>query len=177
MLRFALLGLLADRPRHGYELKTLFEELLAGTWPVNIGQIYTTLARLERDGLVECETVAQDATPDRKVYCPTEDGLAALKGWLNDAGDGPVRLKDELFLKVLVHRVARTGNASEILGAQREVLLRQLAELVRLQQAPGQEPFTALLVEGAVLHTEADLKWIAACEERLDALPDDGEAP
>src|SRR5947208_15504267 len=82
VLKFALLGLLAKESRHGYDLKRAFERLLGGTWPINIGQIYTTLTRLERDGLVTAETVTQTSVPDRKVYSLTPAGHDALAEWL-----------------------------------------------------------------------------------------------
>src|SRR5688572_17189694 len=98
MIKFVLLALLSTRRRHGYELKQEFEARFAGTWPLNIGQVYTTLARMERDGLVESEIVPQEVVPDRRVYAITEDGRRDLKQWLVDPVDGPVRLKDELFV-------------------------------------------------------------------------------
>ena len=67
MLKYALLGILAERPRHGYDLKVAFEGAFGGTWPLNIGQVYTTLGRLDRDGLVACEVVEQEALPDLRI--------------------------------------------------------------------------------------------------------------
>src|SRR5260370_33754063 len=86
MLKYALLGLLAKEPRHGYDLKQTFERLLGGTWALNIGQVYTTLGRLERDGLVRAEVVPQSQAPDRKVFAVTAAGHEALRSGL----DGPV---------------------------------------------------------------------------------------
>ena len=83
MFKYALLGLLAQEPRHGYDLKTAFETLLGGTWPLNIGQVYSTLSRLERDGFVESQVVPQDLLPDRKVYALTQTGLEELDRWLS----------------------------------------------------------------------------------------------
>ena len=78
MLRYAVLALLARASLHGYELKAAFERLLGGTWTLNIGQVYTVLAKLEADGLVECRVEPQDKVPDRKVYSLTEKGEAQL---------------------------------------------------------------------------------------------------
>src|SRR2546421_3535635 len=118
MLGYALLGLLAVAPRHGYELKAAFEGLLGGTWSLNIGQVYTTLSRLERDGLVESEVVAQDAFPDRKVYSLTELGEKELDRWLGAASPGAVRLKDEFVLKILVHAIV-AGDPRPLVAEQR----------------------------------------------------------
>src|SRR5215210_5644911 len=80
-MRFPLLALLADGPAHGYDLKRRLEEGFGSALPpVNAGQIYTTLARLERDGLVEAERVAQNGRPNKRVYELTADGRAALRG-------------------------------------------------------------------------------------------------
>src|SRR5881275_2411814 len=103
VLKFALLGLLAKESRHGYDLKRAFERLLGGTWPINIGQIYTTLTRLERDRLVTAETVTQTSVPDRKVYSLTPAGHDALAEWLAQPVADSVALKDEMYVKVLVH--------------------------------------------------------------------------
>ncbi len=83
MLKYALLALLAEEPRHGYELKAVFERMLGQTWQVNIGQVYSTLARLARDGLVSCQEVLQDLLPNRKVCRLTGQGRAALAKWLS----------------------------------------------------------------------------------------------
>src|SRR5437763_12827146 len=98
MFRFVLLGLLDAEPRYGYDLKAVFEEFLGGTWPLNIGQVYTTLARLEQEGLVSCEVVPQQLLPDRKVYSLTDAGEHQLSRWADQAVAGPIRLRDEFFL-------------------------------------------------------------------------------
>ena len=167
MLKYALLGLLAQRPRHGYELKAAFEELLGGTWPLNIGQVYTTMGRLERDGLVRCEVVEQDPRPDRKVYSLTETGEKELDRWLAEPVGEPVRLKDELFLKLLLHGVLGTVDPTELIATQRQRCLDALAELTDLQTAPSVGQATALLLEGAILHLEADIRWLDRCDEVL----------
>src|SRR5690349_21339933 len=102
MLRFVLLGLLDAEPRYGYELKAVFEQFLGGTWPLNIGQIYSSLSKLEDEGLIESQLVPQDDTPDRKVYELTALGRAELAAWANTINDEPIKLRDELFLKVAV---------------------------------------------------------------------------
>src|SRR2546427_307432 len=126
MLKFALLGLLAKESRHGYDLKRAFERMLGGTWPINIGQIYTTLTRLERDGLVTAETVAQSNVPDRKVYSLTAAGHDALTDWLAEAVEDTVVLKDEMYVKILVHSEVEEGNATELIWRQRQHHLQVL---------------------------------------------------
>jgi len=100
MLKYALLALIAREPRHGYDLKSAFEEAMGGTWPLNIGQIYTTLSRLERDGLVESTVVEQDVRPNRKVYRITQEGEKELDRWLaQPLALGPP-LRDDLYVKM-----------------------------------------------------------------------------
>jgi DNA-binding PadR family transcriptional regulator len=167
MLKHTLLGLLVQEPRHGYELKNAFETMLGGTWPLNIGQVYTTLNRLERDGLVESEVVAQELLPDRKVYSITEDGRAELAHWLAEPADDTIRVKDEFFVKLLIHQLVGSSDALALLWKQRQVNMRTLAQLTSLLSDPALDGATKLLIEGAILHVEADLKWLDLCEERL----------
>jgi DNA-binding PadR family transcriptional regulator len=167
MLKHTLLGLLVQEPRHGYELKNAFETMLGGTWPLNIGQVYTTLNRLERDGLVESEVVTQELLPDRKVYSITEDGREELAHWLAEPADDTIRVKDEFFVKLLVHQLVGSDSALALLWKQRQVNMRTLAQLTSLLSDPALDGATKLLIEGAILHVEADLKWLDLCEERL----------
>ena len=81
-VKHVFLALLAKQPMHGYELKNAFEEIAAGSWPLNFGQVYQTLNRLERVGFIESFVVVQEDKPDKKVYQITEDGRDHLKEWL-----------------------------------------------------------------------------------------------
>jgi DNA-binding PadR family transcriptional regulator len=166
-VKYALLGLLASAPSHGYDLKGAFEELLGGSWPLNIGQVYTTLQRLERDGLVRSRVVPQELVPDRRRYEITPAGRKELTRWLSEPTNGPVRLKDELLVKVLVQSVVKGGDARALIGRQRQQHLQTLAELAALREDQDLNPATRLIVEGAMLHVEADLEWLELCEERL----------
>lgn len=167
MLKHALLGLLAQEPSHGYDLKNAFEAMLGGTWPLNIGQVYTTLARLERDALVESQVMPQDLLPDRKVYSLTGAGQEELERWLAEATAGSIRLKDEFFVKLLVHQMVGSDGSLALIWKQRQVYMQTLTQLTALLADPSLAPATALLVEGAILHVEADLEWLDLCEERL----------
>ncbi len=167
MLKYALMGLLAQEPRHGYDLKNAFETMLSGTWPLNIGQVYTTLSRLERDGLVESQVVPQDLLPDRKVYCLTQEGREELDRWLAESTTGTIRLKDEFFIKLFVHQLVGSDGTVALIWKQRQVYMQTLAKLTALRNDPELDPATAMLVEGAILHVEADLEWLDLCEERL----------
>lgn len=171
MLKFVLLGLLAAEPRYGYELKAVFEQLLGGTWPLNIGQVYTTLTKLEREGLIECQVVPQDQAPDRKVYALTGAGRAALAAWSAEPETGPIRLRDELFLKVAVGSLTDSAATARLIREQRAALLDSLAQLTRRQHDPALHPATELLLEAAMLRLEADLRWLDVAESRLKDWP------
>jgi DNA-binding PadR family transcriptional regulator len=167
MLKYVLLGLLAGESRHGYELKTVFEELLAHTWPLNIGQVYMTLNRLEQEGLIESEVVPQDLLPDRKVWSVTRAGRRALREWSEEPVEGPVRLRDEFFMKVLVRSIVRGTDPLELVREQRRQHVKSLAELAKVRADPSLSDATALLIEGAILRLEADIKWLDVCEQRF----------
>ena len=170
MLRFALLALLARSDRHGYELKAAFEELLGGTWPLNIGQVYTTLARLERDGLVTCHVQPQDNLPDRKTYSLTELGWAELTAWLAAPAEEVVNLKGESFIKVVLASLVDGADLPSLLMGQREKHFQALADLADVRDRADLNPVTRLAVEAAMLHLEADLQWLDFCEQHAKEL-------
>ena len=170
MLKFVLMGLLNAEPRYGYELKAVFEAFLGGTWPLNIGQVYTTLGRLEDEGLVVSELVTQESAPDRKVYGLTPSGRKALAEWSAEPERGPVRLRDEFFMKVAVLSLSDGPAAAQLVASQRSAHLETLAQLTQRQRDPDLHPATELLLEGAVLRVEADLKWLDEAESRMKEL-------
>ena len=176
-MRNTLLALLAEGVAHGYELKQAIEQTFGDALPpLNIGQIYTTLGRLERDGLVASAHVAQAGRPDKRVYELTEAGREEVRRWLEEPVTGP-RLKDEFFTKLVLARLpgvaALNGGADPraLIARQRRDYLQSLRDLngllLRQQVNGGNQTSAALLIEGAILHLEADLKWLDVCEQRL----------
>src|SRR6202047_4744857 len=105
-LKYGVLGLLAEEPLHGYEVKNRFEAMLGGTWEVNIGQVYTTLQRLERDGLVR--PVGERGDRGKLVYQLSDRGREALDAWLGQPESGPQELREEIYVKLLL--AARLAN-------------------------------------------------------------------
>jgi DNA-binding PadR family transcriptional regulator len=163
-MRFPLLALLAEGPAHGYELKQAMEQRFGSVLPpLNAGQIYTTLSRLERDALVEDDAVAQNGRPNKRVYRLTEAGRLELGGWVADATP-PARLRDDFFVKLVLARAAGIADPLELIDRQRSAYLQALREL---DDVATDDEVSALLVEGAALHLEADLKWLDLCEQRL----------
>jgi DNA-binding PadR family transcriptional regulator len=167
-MRYPFLALLAKRPAHGYELKHELEETFGDLLPpLNAGQVYTTLARLERDGLVRGDDVPEDAR-NKRVYELTAAGREALQEWA-EAPSPAVKLKDEFFIKLVL--AAKTGVAEPkalVDRRRRECLqaLRDLADLTSRRDGDLDAAAT-LLIEGAALHLEADVKWLERCDERL----------
>ena len=171
-MRHAFLALLAKQPAHGYELKQALDHTFGGVWPpLNAGQIYTTLARLERDDLVRGSHVAQAHRADKRVYELTPAGRAALEEWIAEPAEGP-RLKDAFFLKLVLAQTAGLNSAHDpatLIDRQRRRYLQSLRELNDLAARADAEgnAMASLLVEGAILHLQADLEWLDLCEARL----------
>src|SRR2546423_1130715 len=131
-LRFGILGLLAEEPLHGYEVKTRYEALFGGTWELNIGQVYTTLQRLERDRLVD--PVGERGDRGKQRYGLTESGTAALEEWLHEPEDEPQQLRQEVYLKLLLISRLANGNLEELLARQRRTCLQRLRDLSDLDR-------------------------------------------
>jgi DNA-binding PadR family transcriptional regulator len=166
-MRYPVLALLSDAPAHGYEIKRGLEERFGAVInPLNAGQVYVTLQRLARDELVEDATVAQDGRPDKRVYRLTAAGRRALEEWLGMAS-APTRLRDDFFMKLVFAHDLGLADPAKLIARQRAAYLRTLGDLERVLGDGGGDATTALVVEGAALHLEADLKWLDRCEEVL----------
>ena len=159
-LKYGVLGLLTTEPLHGYEVKTRFESMLGGTWEVNIGQIYTTLQRLERDGLVRPAGPRGDR--GKQMYELSPKGREVLDRWLAEPDSGPQSLHEDIYVKLLLATRIANGDLQPLLARQKRAYLQRLRDLNRLEERARRDGRIDLarLVRGALLHTEADLKWI-----------------
>src|SRR5216117_2257926 len=159
-LKYGVLGLLKGEPLHGYEVKNRFEGMLGGTWDVNIGQIYTTLQRLERDGLVR--PVGSRGDRGKQLYELSPDGEKALDHWLAQPDSGPQQLHEDIYVKLLLATRIANGDLKGMLARQKRAYLQRLRDLNRLEEGARRDGRIDLarLVRGALLHAEADLKWI-----------------
>lgn len=175
-MRFLFLALLGSGPAHGYDLKRAYDAQFGAIWgPLNIGQVYTTMARLERDGFVTHETVAQGDRPDKKVYAITAVGRKTLAAWMGEAEDAPA-VKSDFVLKLVAARLTGTDPAP-IIARQRQRYLQSLRDLDALAPVDDDDVgdgVHGLLVEGAALHLEAELRWLDLCERRLRDLAPQG---
>lgn len=166
-MKFPLLALLQSGRTHGYELKQTFEEMFGDVWPpLNIGQVYTTLQRLEKEGLAASGTVSQAGRPDKKVYEVTDEGRTALAGWLAEPAAG-TRLRDEFFLKFVLAEATGAGDPFELIERQRAQCLQTLRDLGTVTRQDGVAGPTKLLAAGAALHLQADLQWLDRYEDYL----------
>ena len=164
-LKYGLMGLLREEPLHGYEVKNRFEAMLGGTWEVNIGQVYTTLQRLERDGLVR--PVGPRGDRGKLLYELSESGRKALDEWLDQPDSGPQELREDIYVKLLLAARLANGDLGPLLGRQKRAYLQRLRDLNRLEERARRDGRSDLarLVRGALLHTEADIKWIDELSE------------
>ncbi len=164
---YALLGLLEREPSHGYDLKRDYDAYLGRGKPLPFGQVYSTLARLARDGKVEPGAVEPGAGPDRKRYAITDFGRDEVESWLTAPVDAEPLLQSDLFVKVVL-ALMLGRSAERYLDAQRGAHLQRMRELTELRRSGGL--VDALLADHGLFHLEADLRWLDMTAARLDAL-------
>ena len=164
-IKHSLLALLRRGPAHGYQLRQEFETTTGATWPLNIGQVYTTLSRLERDGLVQ----PSDAdSADRVVYRLTRAGQDAVEAWFATPVVHDDRPRDELAIKLALALSTPGVDVSAVVQAQRTSTLRGLQELTRLKYAAGEGDLAWLLVlDSLIFQSEAEVRWLDHCEARV----------
>lgn len=167
-VREGLLALLDEEPRYGYQLKIGFEEATGGVWPLNVGQVYTTLDRLVRDGLVTVDDAA--GAPAQKTYAITAAGREELGAWWQavPAEDPPPR--DELMLKILMSIEHGRTHALDVITRHRSALtalLQHHRHERRSAGGDGEALAAALVTDALVVRAEADLRWLDLCEARL----------
>lgn len=173
-IKHGLLALLGERPRHGYQLKTAFEARTGGTWPLNVGQVYTTLQRLERDGLVSAADAGQDGTV---TYALTDAGRDEVASWWSSTVDRHPPPRDELAIKVALALGSSAADAGEVVRTQRIRTVRTLQWLTRLRadadaplttnggaEVDGAGPYpdraTALILDRLIFEADAEARWL-----------------
>jgi len=162
----ALLALLGDGPKHGYELKSLFDAATGEAWPLNVGQVYTTLQRLERDGLVET-----DGEPDeggRQPYRLTAAGREALGTWVQTPVEQTLAMRDEVSMKVLLAVATDMDSASAVIARQRDAAMAALQSFTALKRAStGESLARRLHLDRLTYAIEAEIRWLETAENRL----------
>lgn len=167
-----LLALLYLRPMHGYELGKQLTAIVHAEWDVKPGQIASTLARMKDAHLVDYEMEATDDAPDRKVYAITSDGLDELVNWYLTPEVRDYRLGDTFYIKLVLSLVGAPVSPEQVLMNQRRELYQQLHDVTELrrQADPQTQLPWVLLLDSAIMHLEADLRWLEMCEARLPDL-------
>jgi DNA-binding PadR family transcriptional regulator len=165
-MRDVILGLLAKEPVHGYELRMrLMRALGPAGGALNPGQVYVTLSRLERAGLVRGAEIEQAGHPDKKVFELTATGRERVEEWLADVTWSKVA-PVEFHLKLVAAAAAYLADPVALVDSQRLELLRELRELQDLALGEPAGSDAALLLEGAALRLQADIRWLELCERR-----------
>jgi DNA-binding PadR family transcriptional regulator len=165
-VRESLLALLASGPRHGYQLRSEFEDRTAGIWPLNIGQVYSTLERLERDGMV----VGGEADSEgRRAFELTANGREALAQFLHQPGGEDAPARDGLMLKVLIAIDTPGIDALEVIQSERGARMAVLQARRKAHRESGVNGAlaAALAFDALITNTESELRWLDICEERI----------
>ena len=164
-IRHALLALLSEGPKYGLQLREEFEARTGEVWPLNVGQVYTTLQRLERDGLVESE--GDDDGP-QKAFQITEGGAAELAEWLRTPPDLSSPPRDELVIKVLVAVHLPGTDVHEVIQAHRRYLIQLMQRWTRIKEGDAEDDLRlALAVDAELFRLDSVIRWLDAAEARL----------
>jgi DNA-binding PadR family transcriptional regulator len=165
----ALLALLRQGPKYGLRLQSEFESRTGDVWPLNVGQVYTTLQRLERDGLVEA---TGEGERSQKRYRITSAGERELSQWLGNPPDLVPPPRDELVIKVLVALQVPGIDVHELLQVHRRHVIETMQRYTQVKAAAGEEDVPlALVVDAELFRLEAIVRWLDAADVRLKRLP------
>ncbi len=178
-VRQSLLAILDQGPCYGYQLRSEFDRRTGSTWPLNVGQIYNTLDRLERDGLVE-KTESDGADPDNSGQIPTgqiyygitDAGSAEVAGWLGSPVERSAATRDELAIKLAIAVTLPGVDIAQVIQVQRTATLRTLQKLTKTKNASGdpessEELARLLVIDSMIFQAEAEVRWLDHSEARL----------
>jgi DNA-binding PadR family transcriptional regulator len=165
-VRHAVLALLSEGPKYGLQLREEFEARTGEVWPLNVGQVYTTLQRLERDGLVESDDT--EAAGPQKGFRITADGAAELAGWLRTPPDLSSPPRDELVMKVLVAVRVPGVDVHEVIQAHRRYLVELMQQWTRIKEDEGESDMAlALVVDAELFRLDSVVRWLDTADGRL----------
>jgi len=175
-VRHALLALLSEGPKYGLQLRKEFEARTGEVWPLNVGQVYTTLQRLERDGLVESDGT-EDEGP-QKGFRITAAGKVELAGWLRTPPDLSSPPRDELVIKVLVAARLPGVDVHEVIQAHRRYLVQLMQQWTRIKEDDdGHDLGLGLAVDAELFRLDSVTRWLDAADGRLIRAAADGPPP
>lgn len=164
-VRHAMLALLSEGPSYGLQLREEFEARTGDVWPLNVGQVYTTLQRLERDGLVVSE--GDDDSP-QKAFRITEEGMRELDAWLRTPPDLSSPPRDELVMKILIALRVPGANVSEVIQSHRRYLVELMQQWTRIKEdADPADLSLGLAVDAELFRLDAVVRWLDAADGRI----------
>ena len=165
-VRHALLALLSEGPKYGLQLREEFEARTGEVWPLNVGQVYTTLQRLERDGLVESDDAGEEGP--QKGFRITAAGAEELSGWLRTPPDLSAPPRDELVMKVLVALRVPGTDVREVIQVHRRYLVQLMQQWTRLKEDEAEFDLgLALVVDAELFRLDSVIRWLDAADGRL----------
>jgi DNA-binding PadR family transcriptional regulator len=165
-IRHALLALLTEGPKYGLQLRQEFEARTGEVWPLNVGQVYTTLQRLERDGMVESD--GEDEEGPQKGFRITSEGEAELAAWLRTPPDLSSPPRDELVIKILIAVRLPNLDVHEVVQAHRRYLVQLMQEWTRLKEYEADRDLGfGLAVDAELFRLDAVVRWLDAADGRI----------
>jgi DNA-binding PadR family transcriptional regulator len=164
-VRHAMLALLSEGPSYGLQLREEFEARTGDVWPLNVGQVYPTLQRLERDGLVVSEG---DDDSHQKAFRITEEGMRELDAWLRTPPDLSSPPRDELVMKILIALRVPGANVSEVIQSHRRYLVELMQQWTRIKEdADPADVSLGLAVDAELFRLDAVVRWLDAADGRI----------
>jgi len=171
-VRHALLALLSEGPKYGLQLREEFEARTGEVWPLNVGQVYTTLQRLERDGMVESDDAVEDGP--QKGFRITADGEQELADWLRTPPDLTSPPRDELVIKVLVALRLPGVNVHDLIQVHRRYMVELMQQWTHLKEGEAEQDLSlALVVDAELFRLDSVVRWLDAVDGRLKRLAAD----
>jgi DNA-binding PadR family transcriptional regulator len=165
-VRHALLALLSEGPKYGLQLREEFEARTGEVWPLNVGQVYTTLQRLERDGLVESDSADQDGP--QKGFRITAPGAEELVRWLRTPPDLASPPRDELVMKVLVALRVPGTDVRDVIQVHRRYLVELMQQWTRIKESEAESDMNlALVVDAELFRLDAVVRWLDSADGRI----------
>jgi DNA-binding PadR family transcriptional regulator len=172
-VRHALLALLSEGPKYGLRLREEFEARTGEIWPLNGGQVYTTLQRLERDGLIESDGTGEEGP--QKGFRITAEGERELARWLREPPDLSSPPRDELVMKVLVALYVPTADVHTVIQAHRRYVVELMQRWTRIREDDaGTELAMPLAIDAELFRLDSVVRWLDAAEARVNRAVADG---
>jgi DNA-binding PadR family transcriptional regulator len=174
-VRHAMLALLSEGPKYGLQLREEFEAGTGEVWPLNVGQVYTTLQRLERDGLIESDGTGDEGP--QKGFRITAEGEQELARWLRTPPDLSSPPRDELVMKVLVALRVPSADVYAVIQAHRRYLVEVMQQWTRIKEDDAADLSGLLAIDAELFRLDSAVRWLDAAEARVNRAAADGTLP